>query len=139
MQFRYLSHTSEAKFRAYGKDLAGAFGNAGLALINLVFDVNRIKAKRRVKIRVVSESMESLLFDFLERVIFVMQVKGVLGCGFRKMKIFKSGKGYKLGCVLVGDSYKNYKTKSDIKSVTYNELLIGKNKKGWFCQVVVDV
>lgn len=139
MKFRYLSHTSEAKFRAYGKSLEKCFVNAGLALVNLVFDVKKIKTKKKIKINVVSEGVESLLFDFLERVIFVMQVKGVLGCRFSKVKIFKKGKRYKLGCILVGDSYKNYKTRSDVKSVTYNQLLIGKNKKGHYCQVVVDV
>lgn len=139
MKFRYFGHTSEAKFRAYGNNLEKVFENAGLALINLVTDVKKIVPRKKIKIKVASEGLESLLFDFLERVIFIMQVKGVLGCRFSKMKIFKRGKRYKLECVLVGDSYKNYKTKSDVKSVTYNQILVGKNKKGYYCQIVVDV
>ena len=40
---------------------------------------------------------------------------------------------------IVGDDYKNYELKSDIKAVTYNDMEIKKTKKGYEATVVVDI
>ena len=39
MKFKYLSHTSEAKFQAFGKSIEEAFSNVALALFNMLTDV----------------------------------------------------------------------------------------------------
>ncbi len=45
MRFKYLDHTADVKFQAYGKDLTEAFENAVLATTNVITDVDKVKKR----------------------------------------------------------------------------------------------
>ena len=49
MRFEYLDHTADVKFRAYGDSLEKAFGNAALAMFNVMVDTSGVKGKTGTK------------------------------------------------------------------------------------------
>nr|MCK4929639.1 archease [Nanoarchaeota archaeon] len=55
------------------------------------------------------------------------------------MKIKQEKNNYSLQCIALGDNYKNYEVKGNIKSVTYSEMLIKKEEKGFVVEVVLDI
>ena len=54
------------------------------------------------------------------------------------ISIKKKNKDYILDCTAYGDFAKNYETKGDIKSITYNQMSITK-KNGFIIRAVVDI
>lgn len=139
MRFRYLSHTSEAKFQAYGESIEEAFGNVMLAMFNLLCDIKKVKPKIQVKIRIKSRKLESLLYDFVDELIFIQDTKGLILSKTKEMVIIQNGKGFELNSLLLGDNHKNYSTHGHIKAPTYNDMFIKIVKKQFVIQMVVDV
>ena len=136
MKYKYLKHTSEAKFKAFGKNVDEVFKNSALAMMNILGNTSMVKSKKSKKIKIKSKNLTALLYDFLSELLFLLEVKGLFLHDVKKIKI--SG-DFELNCVVVGDSYKNYDLSGDIKAVTYNDMKIKKVAKGYEAIVVVDV
>jgi len=135
MRYEYLEHTADAKFRAYGKTLEEAFANAALALFNIITDTSKVKRRVLKKIKLRAETKEALLYDFLDRLVFLVDAEEFLLCDVKKIKI----EGNALDAELYGDTIsRGYETRTAVKAVTYNEMEIKKNRE-WVVQVVVDL
>jgi len=140
MKYKFLPHTADAKFQAYGKTAEEAFANAAEAMTSVMVDVSKIEAKVKKKISVSSESKEALLYDFLEQFLILLDSDQFILREVTKIKISK-GKTYKLEAEAVGDkfSYDKYETMTMVKAVTYNDMFIKEEKDKVTVQVVVDV
>jgi len=142
MKYEYLKHTADLKVRAYGKTLEEAFANAAIGGFDFLTDTTKIKKKTEKKISITSKRKEALLYDFLEELLFLLDTEGFMISGFKDMKI-KQGKdakdGFELTCIALGDSYKNYEVKGDIKAVTYSEMKIGQADNKFSVEVVFDI
>jgi len=135
MKFKYLDHTSEAKFQAFGKTIEEVFSNAGLAMMNLMTEVDKVQGKEKIKIKVESKKLYSLLYDFLDELIFIVDTKLIFISKFENMKIENNV----LTCIAFGDKIANCVKGGDVKAPTYDEMLIEETKNGFMAQVVVDV
>lgn len=134
-KFTFIEHTADIKFRAFGPNLNRAFENSALAMFNCMYSGKVIK-KIKKKIMVKGTDPESLLYNFLEELLFLLDS----GCFFLsscKVKIDK--KKLELNAELFGDKAKNYPVELDVKAVTYNSMFIKKQGKSYICQVVLDV
>jgi SHS2 domain-containing protein len=139
MKFKFLPHTADAKFRAYGKTLEEAFANAAYAMVFIITD-DKIKSRVKQKISIKSEDEKSLLYDFLEKFLILLDTKGFLLAKVNKIKIEKAKKGFSLNAEVSGDNHaSSYQTKTTIKAVTYQEMEILKEKNRVILQVVVDI
>lgn len=135
-KYKYLEHTADIKFQAFGKTLGKAFENSALAMFNAMYDG---KVRKRIKkiIKVSGRDLESLLYKFLEEFLFLMDSEGFFMASC-KVKI-KQGKIYELYAEAMGDEAKNYPISLDVKAVTYNNMFVRKEKDKYICQVVLDV
>jgi len=138
MRFKYFDHTADVLFESYGKTLAEAFENAGLAMFNILTDIDKVKPEKEFSIEVISDSDEKLLYDFLEELIFLMDTEGILISKFSNLKIKKEN-NFILTCKAKGDLALNYETHGDIKSPTYNQMEIKKKDKNYVIKAVVDI
>lgn len=135
-KFEFLEHTADIKFKAYGKSLEEVFENSAKAIINSVTD-GKIKKKKIEKIKINSNSLEGLMYGFLEEIIFFIETKGIVFAGVKEIKIDK--KNFKVSGEFFFDNVNNYEFHLDAKAITHNEMFL-KNEKGkWIAQVVVDV
>lgn len=133
MKFKFLEHTADIKFQAFGKSLEEAFENSALAMFNVMYD-GKVKTTIKRKIKVSGKDKESLLYNFLEELLFLLDSKNFF---LSKLKV--KIKNLKLEAEIQGDSVKNYKPNIDVKAVTYNDMFIKKEKDKYIIQVVVDV
>lgn len=131
LKYRFLEHTADAKFQAFGKDLEECFSNAALAMTSVMMDYKKVKSKSKHKIRVKGTDMKNLLYNFLEEILFLVETKNFILSKVEKLKISKNV----LVAELVGDDLRNYEIHNHIKAVTYNEMEV----EGDFVQVVVDI
>ncbi len=136
-KFKFLEHTADIKFQAFGKTLEKAFENSALAMFKAMSD-DKIKSKIKKKIKVQGKDYESLLYNFLEELLFLVDSENFF-VGKVKVKI----SGFNLEAEFLGDSVKNYSCHIDVKAVTYNQMFVKKEKRAegelWVCQVVIDV
>lgn len=136
MKFKFLEHTADVKFQAYGKTIEESFKNSALAMAKAMYE-GTITAKKTVKIKVKGKDFESLLYNFLEELIVLMDSKGFFVADIKKIKINKDK--FQLEAEVSGDHAKNYNVSLDVKAITYNEMFVRKKKGKWVCQVVLDV
>ncbi|MBW3000528.1 archease [Candidatus Woesearchaeota archaeon] len=155
MRYEYLNHTADLKIRAYGKTLEEAFANVAIAGFGFLTDTKKIKKKIEKKISISTNRLESLLYDFLEQLLFMLDTDGFITAEIKDMKITeektseysskmnitedKKNKKFSLQCFALGDNYQNYEVKGNIKSVTYSEMKIEKTKDGLIVEVVLDI
>ncbi len=134
-KFKFLPHTADIKFVAYGKTLNKVFENAVMATFNAMYK-GRVKSKIKKKISVSGEDLDSLLYNLLERAIILVDAEDFL---VSKLKIKIDNKNMMLTGELYGDKIKNYPVGLSIKAVTYNDMFVKKISGVWKCQVVLDV
>ncbi|MBS3135050.1 archease [Candidatus Woesearchaeota archaeon] len=132
MKYKYLEHTADIKFRSFGRTLNEAFSNAAYAMINIISE-DKIKEKMTRKIKVRGIDRKSLLYSFLEEILFLLNTKNFLLSKVKEIKI----KDKELTATLSGDNLRNYRLGLDVKAVTYNDMFI--KEKPYVIQVVLDI
>ena len=138
-KFKYLQHTADAKFRAFGKTLEEAFCNAALAMVSLMWDPEKIEAEIEYKLCVSGRDEKQLLINFLEDILFKLDSKMFLLKTVEKICLVKENNQFSLEAILSGDTFsERYGTFGEVKTVTYNEMEIVKNHSV-MVQVVVDM
>ncbi|MCK5321973.1 MAG: archease [Candidatus Aenigmarchaeota archaeon] len=139
MKYRYLPHTADAKIEAFGKDLNELFKNAALATYNIMVETQKVEPLKEIEIKLNSESIESLLYDWIEELLFYLDTEKFL-INNTEVKIKKSGENnISLKATLKGDRIsKKYELGGSVKSMTYNCLIIEKTKDGFRTIFVVD-
>ena len=135
-KFKFLEHTADIKFQAFGKSIEEMFGNSALAMFNSMYD-GKVKDKKKLKVKAKGKDFESLLYNFLEELLVLFDGEGFFLSKEGKMKIDK--KKFLLEAEVVGDDAKNYTFDIDVKAITYHQMFVKQEKGGWICQVVVDV
>ena len=133
-KFEFLEHTGDIKFRSYGKSLNEVFENIALAMSNFLTGGQKVKSKIKKPIEVSGHDKESLLYNYIEEIIFLLDSENFL---ISKAKV--EIKNNSLKGTLSGDNALDYEELDQIKSATYHDMYIKKTQKGWEAQTVVDV
>lgn len=139
-QYKFLPHTADAKFQAFGKTLDEAFENSAYAMTDIITDHKKIKLKIKKKIKVESEDQKALLYDFLEQFLILLDSEDFLLGEISELKIKKKKDSLILTSLIIGDNHhENYEIETSIKAVTYQEMFIKKEKGDFVVQVIVDI
>ena len=134
MKFEFLEHTADIKFRAYGESLEEAFENSVLAFADFVGKGEKIKSRKGKVVNVSGSDKESLFYNFLEELIYLLDTDKFVVC---KAKVFFRGNN--LRAELFGDDASNYKNLDYVKAATYSEMEVRQVNKKWVVQAVMDV
>ena len=138
-KFKFLAHTADIKFQAFGSNLENCFENAALALKKII-NKEKVNEKIKKQIKVKGKDLESLLYNLLEELLFLFETKDFIWDKL-KIKIKDQDKKLELNAEVLGDNIKNYRVRGIVKAITYNEMFVKINEKKhqYVCQVVVDV
>ncbi len=135
--FDLLDHTSEVGFRATGVTLAGAFTQAGRAVFQVMTDIDALTTDETVDIDVESEGLEAALYDFVDELIYIAEVEGVLLREFdltvergETVTVRGTGRGQRIG---------GQDRLQDVKAPTYGDIIAEKTGDGWVLQLTLDV
>jgi SHS2 domain-containing protein len=135
MKYKFLEHTADIKFQAFGKNSEEVFENSASALKEAICGKIKIKEEKNKKITATGKDFESLLYNFLEEIIYLLDAENFLISKVKEIKI----KNFKLDAKISGDKASNYKFTNEVKAVTYNDMFVKQKDKKWISQVVVDV
>ncbi len=138
-KFRFLDHTADAKFQAFGGTLEEAFGNAVLATVSLMWDAEKVEKRMVRPVRVRGRDLEQLLVRFLGEVIYIWETTAFLTAVVENIVIERAGEGFRLGALFRGDDRpERYPIFGEVKAVTYNEMKIERGHPV-SVQVVLDI
>jgi len=120
---------------AYGKSLAEAFANAAYGLFSLIVEPNKVKEKESRKVTVQAQDTESLLFNWMNELIYIFEVERLL---FKSFNITEFT-GQSLEATCWGEKYdpSRHQLKTGVKSATYHMLKVDGEKNR--VQVIFDV
>jgi len=135
-KYKFLEHTADIKFQAFGKTLEKVFENCANALIKSIHGKN-IKNKITKPIEIKGKDFESLLYNFLEEIIFLLDSEQFLCSKIKGLEINKEK--FELKAELIGDNSKRYNFDTNVKAITFSEMFIKQEGKKWVAQVVLDI
>ncbi|MGC8547559.1 MAG: archease [Candidatus Micrarchaeia archaeon] len=142
MKYRYLPHTADVEFEAYGKTFKEAIENAAEAMLNVMLDLKKVKAekaqKKQVEINESAGSKEDLLWYTLQDILTKTDEKALHAYALKVKQIEQKGSRLRLQGKLFYKKADRDLSLLEIKAVTPYELSVEK-KKQWIVRVVVDV
>lgn len=123
--YRFLDHMTDAVIEASGATLEEAFEQAARGLNDTMVDLSTVRPDMEVEIEAQGHDLESLLFDWLDKVMLILVADGVVMSEFSVKKIEKLNDGsYSLKGTARGEKLdlKKHDYKVEIKAVTYHEM-----------------
>jgi SHS2 domain-containing protein len=136
--YRFLEHTADAKFQAFGISLRDLFRNSALAMCSLMYDAKKVEAKQSVPMEIKAGSIEELLHRFLEEVLAQIDIREMF---FRDFNVFVDEKKFSLKGTMVGEKInaEKHTLKTQVKAVSWHQFFVEKKGNSWQSQVIVDI
>lgn len=134
-KFEYFDVTADIGFRAYGNNLNECFENAGIAMFNVISDTHNIKQDKEINFEISSDDYVSLLYDFLEELLFYHETDFMLFSDFN----VEIDDNYNLKASIKGESidWSKHLRGSEVKAITYHMMEVNIDKM--FLQVILDL
>jgi len=134
-RFELIEHTADIGLKAYGKSLPEAFANAAYGMFSIIADLGEVKEVEKRRVEISENDVESLLFEWLNRLLYYFDVEGLI---FKRFDIIKFGEKY-LAADCRGEKYatSRHHLKLGVKSATYHMLEVDRVKNQ--VQVIFDV
>lgn len=127
-KFEYFDVTADIGFKAYGNNMNEAFENAGLAIFNIISDTDGIHPENSRSFEITSEDEVSLLYDYLEELLFYHEVDFMLFSEFN-VEIRQLDEGYNLKATIKGEdiNWEKHERKTEIKAITFHMMDVRKS------------
>ena len=140
-RFEWVEHPSDVGFRARGRDLAEAFENAALALFEVMVDTSRVRPEEEVTIEIEAEDEAALLYDWLERLLYHHDARGLVMSKFEVKKLSRSDDRFSLRARAWGERFdpKRHEARTAVKAITYHMMEIKRERDRCSVQAVVDI
>ncbi|OYT42268.1 MAG: archease [Candidatus Aenigmarchaeota archaeon ex4484_224] len=132
--------TADVAFLAYGKSLEEVFENSALAMFEVMVNTSKVEKKEERRIEAKGFDLESLLFDWLNELLFFYGSENLVFSEF-KVKIGKKNEEFFLEGIAKGEKFdeKKHEPKTEVKAVTYHKMKIKKEDGIWKVRVILDI
>ena len=134
--WEHFEHKADIGIRGFGNTLSKAFEQAAVAMTAVITDINLVQTTATVSICCNDKDNDTLLYDWLNALIFEMATRKML---FSKFEVTIDD------CTLVaiasGEAIniERHQPAVEIKGATYTELAVFEQDKQWVAQCVLDV
>ena len=134
--YEYFDVTADIGFKSYGETLNEAFENAGLAIFNIISDTSDIEPLMEISFKIRSEDEISLLYDYLEELLFYHEIEFMLFSEFH-VEIYDD---LTLKATIRGEeiNWDKHERKTEIKAITFHKMDVKKTDR-WQLQAIVDL
>ncbi|MBQ6100471.1 MAG: archease [Methanobrevibacter sp.] len=119
-EYEYFEVTADIGLKAYGNNINEAFENAGLAMFNIITDTSDVDAATEISFEITSEDEVSLLYDYLEELLFHHEVDFMLFSEFHveiddDLHLTATAKGEEI-------NWDKHERKTEIKAITFHKM-----------------
>ncbi|MCX7794705.1 MAG: archease [Thermodesulfovibrionales bacterium] len=147
MNFEIIDISGDVGLRVEGKELEEIFINATRGLYSLITDPDSIKPEKTLNIQVRAHSIESLLVNFLNELIFHFDAYGFIG---RSIDLESNIKGINIPgedselwikALLKGEDFdpEKHERRLLVKAATYHNLKFYREGDRWRVEIIFDI
>jgi SHS2 domain-containing protein len=139
--YEFLEHTADVYIAAYGGTLAEAFENAALAMFETMTDTKKIKPNAEETVKAEGQDKQALLYSWLEQLLLLFDLRGLVLSRFKVNSIEKTGDAYKLIAKVYGEPFdpKKHNQKVGVKAVTYHRMEIKESAELATMKFILDI
>lgn len=134
--YRFVSHTADVEFIAFGKDTEQCFENALLAMFEtMTYKAKLISSKSKGTSFVVKDkakNAEDLLWYVLQDTLSIADSKGIFPFKVGNLKIMEKAGTYKIEAKILAKPKEQAASKLDVKGVSRYNLKV-ERKRGHIC------
>jgi len=130
--------TADVAYEAYGRDLNELFSNAALAMFEVMVETDTVSCIVKKKVSVRGEDLESLMFNWLNELLYFYGAENML---FSKFEVSVDIKKYELTAKICGEKInpKRHELKTEVKAATYHKMKIWNKNNMWIARVILDI
>jgi len=141
MGYEPIDVAGDAGIRATGKSLGEAFREAVLGMYSLVTDLGKVEEKTSIKVDEEHETLEGLLVDLLNDLIYRMDVDGFMGKSVHVDEFVTEGEIKKIEITVKGEEFDPGRHPGGLllKAATYHNLKVEKRNGEWSMEVIFDI
>ena len=135
-----FEHKADIGIRGIGKSKEDAFSEAAKAMLGIMIGLKSVAKKEKIEIETKADSLENLLVEFLNEILFKMDAEEMI-FSEAKVREIKEVKGkFYLTAELLGEKKnKKHKFMTEVKAATYSQLKVVEEKGKFFAECIVDV
>jgi SHS2 domain-containing protein len=136
-RFEILNHTADIGIVVHGENLKALFENAGEAFFHLITDLGRVRCRIEKRIDIRGESLDRLMVDWLSELLYLHDVENLLFKGFKVKSVGEDG----LKATVKGEPFQEgvHVIKTEVKAVTYHQIEVRQENRGWRARVILDL
>lgn len=138
-KFKFIDITSaDVAFEAYGKDLNELFANSALAMFEVMINTSLVNKKIERFIEVNGYDLLSLMFNWLNELIFYVDTENL---AFSEFEVNVDEKNFKLKAICKGEKIdrNKHEVRTLVKACTYHKMKIWKENEIWKATVILDI
>lgn len=125
--FSWNDLKSYFRLHAWGDSLPEAFEQCGIAMFGYMTELPTVEIKQSAEIEAIGHDMESLLFHFLDELLFLFSCEPFLICSKLKITEFHTeGEEYTVKCKCYGEEFQlgKHPQGTEVKAITYSAMQI---------------
>jgi len=135
--YEAFEHTADLGLRIRAADIDALFAEAAAALFStIVDDLDSVRPEQCVEVRLASDEITYLLFDWLNELLYRWDTEHLL-LGRFEVQVGDGG--------LLGKAWgepldrARHTLGHEVKAITYHGLKVVKDGEGWLAEVIVDI
>lgn len=138
MSFELKAHTADVAVEAQATTLEALFGALADGMAACMVETIPAGGGDRFELAVAADDLESVLFDYLDELIFQRDVRDAMPVDNRVDTLRSVDAGYELEATARGIPLSSLSAR-EVKAVTYADMVVEQLADGWYGYVVFDV
>jgi SHS2 domain-containing protein len=137
MPFEIFEHTADQGLRIWASSRNSLFADAAAGLFSLIVpDLASIRLSETRLLQLGSESLDYLLFDWLNELLYLYEVQHLLLARF-DVEVTDEG----LAAQVHGEpiDHNRHVLDHEVKAITYHGLKLERSANLWLAEVIVDI
>ena len=134
--WEHFEHKADIGIRGFGNTLSQAFEQAAVAMTAVVTDITRIHSTQTISISCNDEDYDTLLYDWLNALIYEMATRKML---FSRFEVMIDGSTLSARASGEAIDIGRHQPAVEVKGATYTELAVYQQNEQWVAQCVLDV
>jgi SHS2 domain-containing protein len=135
--YRTIEHTADIGIEVLAPTCSDIFVRSALALFDMMFGSDSIGKGLEKPIRVEGDNVEELLVAWLNDLLYIYAVDGVIFSGFTDVRLEEGS----FSATGLGETFRpeRHGVASEIKAATYHGISVAPEGDGWKARVIFDV
>ena len=138
-RYRFLEHTADILYEAYGGSFEEALENAALALFDIIADTGNLKTTQTVTLNQKGTTLDELVVVVLSDLVSQRDARGLFFKSFKVTDLKKLHNAYRLTGIAFGFPMSPERGLMDVKAVTHHETKAFEENGRWTVRVLLDI